>query len=616
MRIKTYQGGGIVYLPTVNQMGAAQNTAASSGSSESAGKVPGFSKELIDLIKENGIDSDVTVFLNRVQKTLDLANDPTGENLSLKEILKIQRDANRVKQNLAAYKTAEQSLESQDAWAEPATTARGWLYIQDAETGKIKTINPSEYDPNKQVALTNQDLMNLRRANPEMAFQTDVLDNISSAVGMKTITDYARNLIKDFGKTTITGYSDKQAGQIREGMAHIVSGDLGDVASLISPGPDGLYKISQEATIVDSNIKAALDYLKTTLPNSYINTLRAKSAAEGYDPDAMLLVMMYADTDRKFTADYDPTATKIAVGGASGSGGSESLTEDNLAIKFAKGDLTETTAFISPKARLKSDKSQMALHAWNGGVPQKENGDRLTRNNMANLAKDTFQLAGADFASITFANQVIGADDLRKFVWDGVSSVDRVALPVKYVNGKQVPDFDLLQTLNEVNEKVANNPGITDLEIQQDLKEHEADGIVWDPKQRKYIIDPSRIGFFATMAAYGSKDLLKLEDQSIPYVEMIPRRDGRMLRDEFNSFVQYGKATHGRKEVSNGLPDSERNDFYYGNIYIAITDPMQATNVTKNQFYPKSVFTNVNQKWELGQNIQAAQQYSEWKTQL
>ena len=115
MRIKTYQGGGIVYLPTVNQMGAAQNTAASSGSSESAGKVPGFSKELIDLIKENCIDSDVTVFLNRVQKTLDLANDPTGENLSLKEILKIQRDANKVKQNLAAYKTAEQSLESQDA---------------------------------------------------------------------------------------------------------------------------------------------------------------------------------------------------------------------------------------------------------------------------------------------------------------------------------------------------------------------------------------------------------------------------------------------------------------------------------------------------------------------
>ena len=616
MRIKTYQGGGIVYLPTVNQMGAAHNTAASSGSSESAGKVPGFSKELIDLIKENCIDSDVTVFLNRVQKTLDLANDPTGENLSLKEILKIQRDANKVKQNLAAYKTAEQSLESQDAWAEPATTARGWLYIQDAETGKIKTINPSEYDPSKQVALTNQDLMNLRRANPEMAFQTDILDNISSAVGMKTITDYARNLIKDFGKTTITGYSDKQAGQIREGIADIVSGDLGDVASLISPGPDGLYKISQEATIVDSNIKAALDYLKTTLPNSYINTLRAKSAAERYDPDAMLLVMMYADTDRKFTADYDPTATKIAVSGAAGSGGIESLTEDNLAIRFAKGDLTETTAFISPKARLKSDKSQMALHAWNGGAPQKENGDRLTRNNMAELTKDTFQLADADFASITFANQVISADDLRKFVWDGVSSVDRVALPVKYVNGKQVPDFDSLQTLNEINEKVANNPGITDLEIQQDLKGQEADGIVWDPKQRKYIIDPSRIGFFATMAAYGSKDLLKLEDQSIPYVEMIPRRDGRMLRDEFNSLVQYGKATHGRKEVSNGLPDSERNDFYYGNIYIAITDPMQATNVTKNQFYPKSVFTNVNQKWELGQNIQAAQQYSEWKTQL
>ena len=124
MRIKTYQGGGIVYLPTVNQIGAAQNTAASSGSSDIE-KVPGFTKEVISLIKENGLDSDVTVFLDKVQKTLDLANDPTGENLSMKEILKIQREANRVKQNYASYQTAEKSLESQDAWSEPATTARG-----------------------------------------------------------------------------------------------------------------------------------------------------------------------------------------------------------------------------------------------------------------------------------------------------------------------------------------------------------------------------------------------------------------------------------------------------------------------------------------------------------
>ena len=114
MKLKKYQSGGIVYLPTVNQMGAAQQTAASSGSNDTE-KVPGFTKEIISLIKENGLDSDVTVFLKKVQKTLDLANDPTGENLSLKEILKIQREANRVKQNYESYKTAENSLESQDA---------------------------------------------------------------------------------------------------------------------------------------------------------------------------------------------------------------------------------------------------------------------------------------------------------------------------------------------------------------------------------------------------------------------------------------------------------------------------------------------------------------------
>ena len=126
MKIKVHQSGGIVYLPTVNRLeGAASSAASSSSSSSSETKVPGFAKELISLIKENGLDSDVTVFLNQLQRTLDLANDPTGENLSMRDVLRAAQTANRVKRNYESYKTAEQSLEAQDAWAEPATTARG-----------------------------------------------------------------------------------------------------------------------------------------------------------------------------------------------------------------------------------------------------------------------------------------------------------------------------------------------------------------------------------------------------------------------------------------------------------------------------------------------------------
>lgn len=111
MKIKQYQSGGIVYLPTSNRREAAQTAASSSDDS----KVPGFTKELISLVKENGLDSDVVTFLKQVERTLDLANDPTGQNLSMREILKVQRLASKVATNYKDYEKARQSLDEQDA---------------------------------------------------------------------------------------------------------------------------------------------------------------------------------------------------------------------------------------------------------------------------------------------------------------------------------------------------------------------------------------------------------------------------------------------------------------------------------------------------------------------
>lgn len=620
MKIKTYQSGGIVYLPTVNRnegVGFPSTTSSSSSSGDST-KVPGFAKEMIAMIKENGLNSDVSVFLNQLDRMLVKANDPTGENLSMRDILKAAQMANRVNQNYKSYATAEKSLEDQDAWAEPATSARGYLYIINKETQKLENVSPSEYDPEKHgLPLTNQDLMNLRREYPEMAFNSDVLDNLAQSVGMKTITDHVAGVIKDFGKTNITGYSEKQANSIQAGMNKIVDGTYGDIRRLLIAGPDGIYKINQESTIVDQDLNAALKYIKSVLPNSYLNTLNAKAAAERYSPDAMLITMLYANTDRKIGADYDNTATEdVGIGGGKGSksGGSESLTEDNLAIRFAKGDLTETTAYISPKAARVSDQAGMALKAWNGGRPQDSDDKDLMKNNMADLLPQIFQFKGCDMSSISFANQTIDNVDLQGLVWDGDSLATRVALPYKIVNGKTVPDFSLLENLNKLNKLISEKPGLPQIEIQRELEAMESDGIVYDKQQNKFIIDPSRITFFGTIGAYGSSDLLDLNKGSIPYIEKLSRQKGREIKDEFNNLVQYGKPTHTKRErPKNGLEASEKGDFFWGNIYIPITDPMQAVNTTKNQFYPKTTFMHVNETYQIGQQIAAGQQQSTWR---
>jgi hypothetical protein len=415
MKIKQYQSGGIVYLPTSNRREAAQTAASSSDDS----KVPGFTKELIALVKENGLDSDVSTFLKQVERTLDLANDPTGQNLSMREILKVQRLASQVATNYKDYEKARQSLDEQDAWGEMATDKRGYLYVQNQDTGKIETVSHSSYteNPEKYLALTNEDVLNIRRADPTMAYRMDILDNISSAVGMKTITDYAKNLIKEFGKTSITGYSEKQAEKIRSGLEHIVAGDLGDFRGILTAGPDGVYKISSESTIADTGIKDALNYLVSTLPRNYQNTLGAKATVEGYSPEAMLMQMMYYNTDRTLSADYDQTASKDAGYSNAGKTPAEQLTENTYLERIAQTRLDPTEVYISPIAEQVDDKSQLATIAWKAGMLVDKNGNGITEHLNLNVAKGKVEaIKAADSNSITFGNQLVSPEDTKKIV--------------------------------------------------------------------------------------------------------------------------------------------------------------------------------------------------------
>lgn len=117
MKIRKYASGGLNYIPInrgTEEVAGRAGSSASSSSDEST-KVPGFAKEVIDLIKTNGLQSDVDKFLTQWQNTLDLAMDPTGQNLSMKEILQMQRYANMVVNNKAAYDKAKENLIKENA---------------------------------------------------------------------------------------------------------------------------------------------------------------------------------------------------------------------------------------------------------------------------------------------------------------------------------------------------------------------------------------------------------------------------------------------------------------------------------------------------------------------
>lgn len=117
MKIRKFAGGGFNYIPIERGAGevAGANSPASSSSSEESSKVPGFAKEVIDIIKTNGLQSDVDKFLTQWENTLDLAMDPTGKNLSMKEILQMQRYAQQVKNCKESFDKAKDNLIKEDA---------------------------------------------------------------------------------------------------------------------------------------------------------------------------------------------------------------------------------------------------------------------------------------------------------------------------------------------------------------------------------------------------------------------------------------------------------------------------------------------------------------------
>lgn len=617
MKIKKFAGGGISYLPTVNRRNEEAKTKASSISSN---KSSDYIKKIIDLVTENGIDSDVSQFLNAVQATLDLAADPNGNDMSMKDILHIARQASLVKTNYTEYQKARESLDSQDAWGDVALDSRGNMYAYDSESGNVTTVSLSKYkeSPEKYQILNNEDIINLRRNDKSLAYNTNILDNLMSATGMNTIINFAKDLIKGFESTDIIGYAGKSGNNIKTGLQNIVSGlfNGNTLNGVITSGADGVYKISSKQTIADTHIQEALNYLKISMPETYKHKLKVTAALNGYTDDAYLLTAIASNTGRTLTADYDgeidpKTGRKI-------SGSSESkpqMDEDTLAIRVAKGNLTQSTAFVSPVAERVADKAMMSIAAWNAYAPQKDNKDPVYQNNLSVVIPQTTQFKAADTSQIFYGNQRLKPSDISKIVWDGSSMVKRVALPMRIENGYQTPDLDLLIKVNEANRRISDTPGITDMEKNQIMSEIGSPYVQYNPETKQFVC--TNIGFFLSIAGYTNGDILDIQDQSKPFLDHLTRPEGKEIKDMYERYTQYGKDSVSKNEKPlNDYGSVAASNFYYGNIYIPITDPIQGFGTTKDQWRLKSEFEHPAQDWEIAQQVRSASQNSNWKTTL
>lgn len=577
-----------------------QTTTMSSGETK-AEKISGtIKKEIIDILKENGIPSDVDAFLNAANSFLGKSTSlssmslfgGTNDDYSMSDLITIQKMANDVKWNKSQYDTAIKNLDAENAWGEVAIDSRGYMYVYDAD-GNISTINPNEFDPEKYMALTNEQLLGMRERSSKFAMNGNLLNNMSGTVGMKTVQDYLVELVEKLGTTTVQGYASKKENQIVNG-----------IKELMEAGPDGFYKITDKSQASDINV--ALQYLHMQLTPQMKKTLDATIAANGGDVQKdkykFLGMILTQNIDVEQKADFDSSATKSAGIGAEGK---ESYTEQTLAERYASGN-----GFGAPEWYPIMSSNQnvpMYVSAQNlGAVLQKDGKLPMGDANVETVLNEAHGIgAVVDRRSITFGDVAISWDDASKLMYEGDGNMYRVYMPAKKdSNGIMRPDFELQQKIDIINGQLE---GMTPGQIKSAIAD--IPGVVYN--ENTGMVEAKNTEVFLTFGAIASDDTMGSGLKSSHYLHQLTDQEDRQKKDKYNEAIKYRQSAtgkNGRAETGNSRTNWWWGyKFYEGNVFIHMNDSMLAASIYNDQLVPRDTYMNMSAKSQARQEYEQQQ---------
>ena len=466
MKVKRYQTGGIYYTPfSRDSIIQQESQSAKSTTTKEDKEEQLIQKELINVLKENGLPNDVDYFLSKADTFLRKSQDlgslfGTGKSVSydMSDLIRLQSLANRIKHNNELYTKATEQIIKEGSGSEAAITNTGNLYVVSENEG-IQTISLNTYhkEPNKYRVLTNSELIQLREQQPELAYNGTILTDLSNTVGMKSIVDYVKATIGAFGtnksSNQLDRYTSKQKGQIEKGFEQLLGFDT----------PDGIYKVTGSTTESDQgyndkkSLDAAVNYLYRTLPSNMKNVLRANAAAEGLDPNnandvqnllAMAVVEHTNHTrETKQELDFDSAATKEAGGGSSSK---DKTVKQSYLEMVATGSVTEPTPVVIASS---NSRGGLEMFAQQYGYPIDESGKQVGRGTLRDVL-DKSQIGQIiDKNSISFGDKSLTDNELDLVVYDGSSTLNRAWLPIDqniYANtGKIKPDLNAEQRFQQ-----------------------------------------------------------------------------------------------------------------------------------------------------------------------
>lgn len=613
MKIKRYQRGGLYYTPFFRDS-VKQSTQQNVPATASKKEENFIQKEIVDVLKENGLPSDVDLFLKITNTFLNKGASIWGSDADydLSDLVKIQSMANKVRHNAELHQKAVERLYSEDSGSEAAITNRGQIYVI-GEDG-LKTVSSTEYKNNmdKYQVLTNADLITLRESDENLSYRSDILNDLSNSVGMNSIMEQINKTISEFGtyksEQSTSRYTYKEKQQIEDGLQ-----------ALLSLGPDGYHSLDETISASDQGYKdaesmeAALKYLYSTLGQSMKNTLNAKAAVDGTNAIDFLQQAIILNTNHEYSREISPKYIGDAVkvqGGGNGSSSPKQI-EMSRVESIVTGQVTDITPITIHSSQ---GHTGLTINAQLYGQFQDRQGDQIGMGTMRDVLKRDQLGSNIMMNSISIGDQLVNEVDLNSILYDGTSSIARTMLPIdkqEYAaTGKIKPDLDAVRRFEIFLDWIEEGNGISENAVimkQQEL------GLNLQKTPNGWTFSKNDCRPFLLANGYTSSKAVDVDKES-NWLYRLSGNEGSKIFEIYRNYLNYGDETPSKNERRAdfdggwfGIGDAK--SMFKGTIFMPLyEDASIATITTNNQLTSQDNYIDIfNRK-------QAARQQAAIKT--
>lgn len=406
------------YGPAKQSVSETEEVKASSKSDKNSGELS--RKDVLMALKDlKGLPNDVDMVASKLRNDFKIQNilqrngllsQSAIEDQYLKDIMYI----NRIKQSSRLFDSAFKNAQSKDSIQEYAISPSGQVFVQNQQ-GQVSAMSIQDYLKNKDSvrALTNGELLTLRRNSPTMAFQDSVFDTVQKGVTMKQVTDFIKTFAEGLAhqKVEYDGYTSVENGQIKQGMQLLK--DAEKLGINLQMGEDGIYKITGATQDQQQAIQLALRTAYQAMPDQYKNLLYLYGGNANNPAAGAINIIAGLISSKNDTREVKFELSRTDFGSGSGRKSGKDLEEDinsSPLLNAALGNV-KSEPFAIFAGTGSSWNTGYVVQGYKVDIP-----DLTSTNNTLDTLIPHFAGFGINMSSITFSGAPVDPSQTNKIV--------------------------------------------------------------------------------------------------------------------------------------------------------------------------------------------------------